>query len=246
VAYLLGARRERLMRHRVRYGMVLALALLTAPILAGLAWAESIGPDCGSCFGGTYTLEFVGQDDGSVFIVYSANLPANMTDGATALTDIDAIAFKVVSGGQNNQITGGSLVGLLVDGTTVSPDWGTDFRVAGLSNGCDADNPPGDFVCSENVNGLNAGLELGHLYQWVFAIEYTGSLFTGPNEATIKADFSPGLGHQLSENIRLQPRPAVPTPFQVVPVSAPGTLIMFGSGLVSLGLIQRVVRRRRK
>src|SRR5438874_1949075 len=46
------------MRIGGRRAAVLIAVLLAVPVLVGVAWADPIGPDCGSCFGNIFTLTF--------------------------------------------------------------------------------------------------------------------------------------------------------------------------------------------
>ncbi len=82
----------------MKLARVLGIAAFVVAVgfFSGAAYADSIGPDCGSCFGGIFSLSYIPPDDGHVTIIYKADL-SNST-----ITDIDVIGFKVVSGGNTN------------------------------------------------------------------------------------------------------------------------------------------------
>jgi hypothetical protein len=185
---------------------LLASFVMAVAMYAGAAYADSIGPDCGTCSGGIFTLEYTLVDSDTATIVFTADL-----EDSTVST-IDAIAFKAWTG--NATITG------TLD--TAPAGWDANFQAGGLNgNGCNSSNA--NFVCSQGATSLSAG-DPGDVYSWTFTVDFTGgSLITAAGGASIKADFSPhGV---LSEAITLQPRR----------VPEPGTLLLLGAGLSGFG-----------
>src|SRR5262249_27923355 len=129
-------------------GVFLVLAVLGALSFGGQAWADPIGPGCGSCFGGVYTLTGTVVDADTLTIVYTAD----MTGHDAIITDIDQMAFKVAAGGK------APVANVTFDSFTVNNvargSGGNDAEGnTGLSSaGCkDTGKGGAGFVCSEGA-----------------------------------------------------------------------------------------------
>jgi hypothetical protein len=201
---------------RVIKEILIAAFVIAVATYSGVADADPIGPDCESCRGGIFTLEYALVDSDTARITYTADLEDS------TVSSIDAIAFKAWTG---NASISGSL-------DSSPAGWGSSFLSGGLnSSGCNSSSA--NFVCSQGPSGgLSAG-DPGDVYTWIFTVNFTGgSLITTENGASIKADFSPN--GVLSEAITLQPRPVVPEP---------GTLLLLGAALGGFGAWARGRRR---
>jgi hypothetical protein len=116
----------------------------------------------------------------------------------------------------------------------VSGPFGTVQDGGLAAGGCNGSGS--GFFCS---GGTGLAIGPGHVYNWEWAITLAspGDLFTGSNEASIKASFvTPAGGNAgiTSEDITLQPgtTPSVPEP---------STLMLLGTG--ALGLAGAIKRR---
>ena len=200
-----------------------AIVIGTVVGFSNTAYADSIGPDCTNCFGGTYTLEYevIGADE--YLITLTADLTGTSNDGIT----LDNVAFKIADG--SGSLTYESVQ--LLD----SPDgWGDD---AVLSKGLQADCSPtlGSWICSQSDTNINAD----DLLIWTFDVTLDGNaeLLLPPDLSSLKIDFngcneSGQNGCLLSENIQLQ---------QNVPEGG-STITLLGSALVAFGLMARKFR----
>jgi hypothetical protein len=108
----------------------------------------------------------------------------------------------------------------------------------GINNGGCSGSGSG-FECADSTSSSVATLPFNGSYSWTFDLTMpNGTLFTDPNEASIKARYvnSDGnkVGALVSENITLQvcDKPDGCHPPQGVP--EPATLLLLGSGLVAL------------
>src|SRR5690348_14019381 len=70
-------------------GVLLALS-------AGVTYADSIGPDCGTCQGSIYTLTWNGTNDGTLNN-YDITLTINTSGYSGGGLAIDSVAIKVAS-----------------------------------------------------------------------------------------------------------------------------------------------------
>jgi hypothetical protein len=198
------------------------LAACTVVLLsASTVKADTIGPGgCASCLGSSYTLSYTNTANPNVFDV---TLVINATGFTNSNTDLlNAVSLKLSS----SSPTASLLSAPTGFSTTVS---------GGLSaGGC---NGAGSgFFCSES-SGL--GVEVGHagdIYTFVWAVT-TGSpasLFTGIDDASVKALYVTSAGRQngiTSEEITLSHVTAVPEP---------ASFALLGSGLLAVaGAVKR-------
>lgn len=204
------------------------LAVLLA-LFAGAAYADPITVD-----GVVYTLIYDPNPVSTTAttetfrITYIADT-SGYDQGDAFLT---AISFKVASTAALEEL-GTVLV------SASAAEFADESVVFGptAANGCQASG--GGWVCLEDTNDGGVPVPNGTL-TFVFDVEVnTGTLFTGTNEASIKALFLDADGRvnsQVSENITLQ----------VSQVQEPGTLALLGSGLAGLGFWgrRRLFRRR--
>jgi len=181
----------------------------------GVAQASIImigGPDCASCFGGVYTVESTLVDDSTPGEeTWQFSYSIDLT-GYTGSTDyIGALALKVVNS-----------TGYISDSVLSDPTGGTWAQISGKNvNQCDGSGQ--GWLCTEWILGdqLLVGFDG---YEWVSNITIVaGSLL---DTWSIQADFDPAKGQLLSESASIT-------------VSEPGTLALFGLGLMAMGFARR-------
>lgn len=161
--------------------------------------AGTIGPSCGSCFGGTYTLTNLGLVTSTATTqTFQISYVIDSTGYTGSSTNyIQQVAVKVAS-----SVTGASLV---------SAPAGIGFWNVSLNNisnnGCTGGGS--GWVCADDGNHA----PVGAVYTWIFNIQVpTGTLFTGTNQASIQANYNPPMGLIVSEDITLGPPRQVPEP----------------------------------
>ena len=192
------------------------IKLLLAVFLlgTGVAQADIIeigGPDCGTCFGGEYTLESLLIDDSVAGeetwqIIYTVDL-----SGYTGSTDfVGALAYKVTTG-------------YIGDVVVSAPTGGNWSQIPGKNiNQCDGSGQ--GWICTEWVSGEQLLVSQPTTYSWISNITIeSGTLL---ETWSIQADFDPARGQLLSENGTIQ-------------VPEPGTLALFGVGLTAMGFARR-------
>ena len=198
---------------------LLSLSCLCLLGFVASAKADTIGPlNCGSCLGSSYTLTSLATANPDIFDIF-----LKVDTSATTLSTSDllnAVAPKVSSS--------------FASVAFVSGPFGT-VQNGGLSaGGCDGSGS--GFFCS---GGTGLAIGSGKVYNWEWAVTLSspGDLFTGSDEASIKASFvTPAGGNAgiTSEDITLQPGG---TPSSV---PEPTTLMLLGTGVLGFaGVIKR-------
>lgn len=207
---------------------LLATILASLWIFAPAAFADPIGPDCGTCQGSIYTLLNLGQIDlpGGTTDEYHIDLRINTAGYTGGGAFIDSAAIKV-----SNHLSGTpdpSLVDFLINGVHSALVSAWTVQAGGLNaGGCDGSGS--GFECA---NDSTSAPVPGNTYDFIFDVVIpAGTLLTGFHDATIKVRYVDAEGHKVgalvSEDITLQvpPPPRVP---------APASLVFVTSGLVGV------------
>jgi len=201
---------------------ILITGFITA-VSAAHANAASIGPNCATCQGSTYTLSVLGMAPTDLnpadasFDTYLIALTIDTTGYTGTGVAIDEIAIKVA-----DSVDAASMV----DAPGPVGSW--QLVPGGLdASGCTGSGS--GFDCSDWVGvGTSQAIVHGPLLTWVLDVDVKSPLLQGVNQATIKARYVDASGNKVgalvSENIT---------------VPEPGTW-----SLLALGVAATLFRRR--
>ena len=216
------------MRFLVLFTLLLSLGL------AGSVYADSIGGpgniNCplNDCFGTLYTLQFDPTPDSSTVTTQTFEITLTLDTSSTSGVGplLPAVAIKVAS----------TATGVLESAPAITGGW---TETDGGLNAAGCDGSGSGFLCAHANVFANAPAAPDGTYVWVWDVTVpTGTLFTGPTEASVKALYGATAKGSFknngitSEDITLQ-----------TSVPEPRTLELFGTGLLSLAVL---VRRRLK
>lgn len=206
--------------------VLLFILLICLGLGAGSALAGTIGPSCGSCEGGVYTLTYtnfqtIGPND-----QLDVSLNFNTTTYTGGGIYIDAAAVKIAP----------ALISTVLIGAPASlPNssvWNT-FDGALNANGCSGAGS--GFVCTESTGDGAATSNLTNTFTWRITI-LSGTLLSGQDAASIKGLFTDAQGNKtgavLSENISLDPGGNdISTP-------EPISFVLMGAGLAGIAALR--------
>jgi hypothetical protein len=188
-------------------GWFRALALTGLGALPILAIADPIGPNCGTCNGGIYTLSWSGtpqsttattETDRITLTIDTSGVPASLTSqgGGAGPFFLNAVAIKIAS-----SVLGSSLIS--------APGGAASWNlIPGGINAGGCSGSGSGFTCTDWV-AVGPGTALGGLLTFVFDQTIAlGALMTDPFESSIKAQYVNSRGSKVgalvSEEITLQ------------------------------------------
>ena len=207
---------------------VAAIALL---LTASLTRADVIGTPTNpcindSCDGAQYSLTYSGfalPDSDPLHETFEISLNVDTTNYTGGGSFLDNVAIKVSS-------TPNLVAASIVDAPGGNNDWTIGLNQTINASGCNA-NGGGGFICADGSANGGKGVALPGPYTFTFDVTVnTGTLFTDPLEASVKARYVDGDGNKigalLSEPITLQ-------------VPEPESYAMLAVGLVFLSVVAR-------
>lgn len=197
-------------------GFSLVVVLLLIPAAAHADTTFTTGSGCSSCYGGTYSINFVGTANPNTFVVTLTITAPN--GGVTAGQFISGVGF-----GTGKVIT---LVTPVTPGGTVGGTWSTTFDNINSNDTCSGAGP-GKKICSEQQKTgspaiFTVAAANGSTYTWQWIVTFA----------------TPGLNDLGDVHIQAQYQDAGGSPGNIVSQDAslpePATAATLGIGLFLL------------
>jgi hypothetical protein len=208
----------------------LALGSILFLLLCGVsAFADSIGPDCGTgnCMGSVYTLSLTDISAGAGTTTYQIRLDINTAAYTGRSSDyIHSVAVKITEHDFTRDTT--------LPVSLVSSPIGTWSMQAGGDNSIGCNGKGAGWFCSQDGSSAVAD---GSAYAWIWNVTLPNSIgiFKGTLEASVKAEYNRRNGANAgitSANITLQDTTKVKVP-------EPSLITLLGLGLGAVSLLLR-------